>query len=220
MGQRRPSRVRERTVDHLRRAADFWLAALLDPRCVACGQPLARPLDGPCCAACWSAIDAGGRYDGTLRAVIHAFKYDGRRSLAPPLAALMRARGADVLAGADAVVPVPLHPLRRLRRGFNQAADLAALLGPPVIHALWRRRHTPPQTRLGAARRAANVGGAFVLSPLLHAARRAALLDHRVVVLVDDVRTTGATLEACARVLRAAGAREVRTLTAAQAPPP
>ena len=107
---------------------------------------------------------AVGGYDGALRAIVHALKYEGRRSLARPLAALMRARGADMLAGADWVVPVPLHPSRRRERGFNQAADLARHLGVPVRQAL--RRIGRPARRLGFRRRGVtrNVRGAFACS--------------------------------------------------------
>jgi ComF family protein len=114
-------------------------------------------------------------------------------------------------------VPVPLYPWRRLRRGFNQAADLARELDLPVVHALWRTRPTAPQTGLTAIARRRNVAGAFRLSPLLSRHTRAALISDRVIVLVDDVMTTGATLAACAEVLQDAGAREVRTLTVARA---
>ena len=151
-----------------------------------------------------------GAYDGTLRAIIHAFKYDGRRSLAAKLGELMRIRGADAMRGADAAVPVPLHPARRRERGFDQAADLARHVGLPVIHGLRRIRPTAVQAGLPAARRHGNVRGAFALRP------QAAALDGCTVVLIDDVSTTGATLEACARALAAAGVREVRALTAAR----
>jgi ComF family protein len=140
---------------------------------------------------------------------VHALKYDGRRSLARPLAALMKSRGTEVLKGADACVPVPLHRARHRRRGFNQAAELAGHLGLPVIPALRRTRRTASQTDLPAAQRYANVRGAFEL------ARRTNVCG-MVLVLVDDVSTTGATLDACARVLLDAGAREVRALTAAR----
>jgi len=165
-------------------------------------------------------VPPGGEYEGPLRDIIHAFKYEGRRSLAAPLSALLRDRGADALRDAACVVPVPLHVVRRLQRGFNQAADLAAQLEPPLVHALWRTRHTSPQTGLDAAARRHNVRAAFRLSPLLPPRVRAARIIDRIVVLVDDVRTTGATLEACARVLKDAGAREVRALTVARAMPP
>jgi ComF family protein len=154
---------------------------------------------------------AVGAYDGSLRAIVHALKYEGRRSLARPLAALMRTRGADVLDGADWLVPVPLHPSRRRARGFNQAVDLARHLGLPVCHALARIRKTRTQTELPAAARHQNVNGAFSLAPCARGH-----LPERVIVLVDDVSTTGATLEACGLVLKEAGAKEVRALTAAR----
>ena len=151
-----------------------------------------------------------GLYDGSLRAILHAFKYDGRRSLAARLGELMKVRGADVLAGAETVVPVPLHSSRRRERGFDQAADLARHIGLPVVHALGRIRPTAVQASLPAGRRHANVRDAFALGPA------AGRLRGRVVVLVDDVSTTGATLEACARALSGAGVREIRALTAAR----
>ena len=151
-----------------------------------------------------------GDYAGPLRAIVHAFKYDGRRSIASPLSVLLRRHGAPILGGADLVVPVPLHWSRQWRRGFNQARELAAGLGLPVGDLLRRRRYTCSQTGLSAEERHANVHDAFVL------ARRPGPLTGLCIVLVDDVSTTGATLEVCARVLMEGGAREVRTLTAAR----
>jgi ComF family protein len=151
-----------------------------------------------------------GAYDGALRAIVHALKYDGCRSLASPLAGRMRDRGALVLDGAHAVVAVPLHPSRRRERGFNQAADLARELGLPVVTALRRTRVTAAQTTLAAGRRHGNVRGAFA------ATRAASALAGTIVVLVDDVSTTGATLDACARALLDSGVGEVRALTAAR----
>ena len=151
-----------------------------------------------------------GLYDGSLRAIVHALKYDGRRMLARPLGQRLAAAGADLLRGADIAVPVPLHRSRRRARGFNQAEEIARHLGLPVVPALRRVRATSSQTDLPAARRHANVRGAVAVV-------RAARIHGSVVVLVDDVCTTGATLEACAQVLREAGAREIRALTAARA---
>jgi ComF family protein len=174
------------------------------------------------CARCRRsqiAIDrsrCAGAYEGALRDIIHAFKYDGRRSLEIPLAATMRSAGAELLHDADVIVPVPLHAVRRLRRGFNQASDLARRLERPVVNALWRTRATAPQAGLTAAARRRNVRRAFRMSPLLPRHTRS-LIDRSIVVLIDDVSTTGATLDACARVLKEAGAREVRALTVARA---
>ena len=199
--------------------ADAILAACLAPVCAACGRVLESPLAGAVCVGCWTdARVASGRYDGALRQIIQAFKYQKRSSLASPLAALLRARAADVLSGADAVVPVPLYPTRRLRRGFNQASALARHLGVPVVHALWRVRPTPPQAGLTAAARARNVRNAFRLSPLWRVPARRVRLEGGVLVLVDDVMTTGATLDACAEALEAAAPREIRRLTLATAP--
>jgi len=179
---------------------------------------LDAPLDGPVCGHCWAAARlALGHYDGALRDIIHAFKYEGRRSLAAPLGAMLRESAPGVLPDAACVVPVPLHPWKRLRRGFNQSADLSRHLGLPVVHALWRVRMTLTQAGLTAAARQRNVRGAFRVSPWLSRAARRRFIEDRIVVLVDDVRTTGATLEACADVLVGAGARDVRTATLARA---
>jgi ComF family protein len=153
---------------------------------------------------------SAGRYEGTLREIIHAFKYEGRRSLAHPLGGMIRDAGSLMLQGCDCVVPVPLHPWRRMRRGFNQARDLAKRLERPVVDGLWRIRPTRSQMALPADARRMNIRGAFICSPF-------ASINDRVVVLVDDVRTTGATLDECAKVLLVAGAREVKALTVALA---
>ncbi len=195
------------------------IAFIRPPTCERCGDPLAswriaEPGEPVCplCrtrSSCLSAVRAVGLYDGSLRGIVHALKYGGRRSVARRLGALMRDRAADALEGADAIVPVPLHRRRRRARGFNQAEELGQHLGLPICDALRRIRATPSQTDLPADERHANVTGAFALS------RRTDVKD-MCLVLVDDVSTTGATLEACARALREAGAREVRAITAAR----
>jgi ComF family protein len=161
---------------------------------------------------------AVGEYSGTLRALVHLLKYDKRRSIAPRLAMMMATAGADVLSGADAAVPVPLHWMRTWQRGFNQASLLAAHLGIPVWPALARVRATSPQVALTAPARRLNVRNAFAVARQ-HRRWRCGWrtrLKGKTVVLVDDVSTTGATLEACANALRSAGVREVRALTAAR----
>lgn len=190
------------------------------PVCERCGDPLPAwrtvHLAVPECVRCRRlprALDAAracGLHTGALRAIVHALKYDGRRSLAVPLGRLMRERGAAMIDGAAAAVAVPLHPRRRRERGFNQATDLARHLGLPVVSALRRVRATADQVELPAAQRHSNMRGAF------EATGRARDLAGCTVLLVDDVSTTGATLDACARALKDAGVREVRALTAAR----
>jgi len=202
--------------------AGCWrsILPLTPPLCDRCGDPLpswrimSLPLARcPRCRRAPRLVDrarAIGAYEGALRAIVHALKYEGRRSLAAPLAARMRERGGDMLEGACCAIPVPLHPARRRERGFNQAADLCRHLRVPIVAALRRVRATATQTGLPAAQRHRNVRNAFEIT------RAGQSLADRVVVLVDDVSTTGATLEACARVLKAHGIREVRALTAAR----
>ena len=208
---------------------DALLSSLFAPACACCHATLDAPLRGPVCGRCWEELRAlDGEYKGALRQAIHAFKYEGRRSLAQPLGA-GRALGTPsmlceferagfVLDEAHCAVPVPLFPWRRIRRGFNQASELARHLGIPVVHALWRVRVTATQTGLTKSERHRNVSGAFRVSPLLSDRSRAQFITGRIVVLVDDVRTTGATANACVEVLLAAGAEEVRVATLARAP--
>jgi len=219
------------------------------PACARCWRSVAR-LTAPCCARCGDALPtfgfgelicrrcrrhdplvriarSAGRYDGSLRHIIHAFKYERRRALAKPLGRLMAEEGREVLDGADALVPVPLSWRRSLGRGFNQADDLARHLNLPVWPILRRTRHGPPQAGLPAAARHANVRGAYAVvrwrcQRLSLRQQRASneegrALQGRVLVLVDDVMTTGATLDACAEALLAAGAGAVRAITAARA---
>jgi len=217
--------------------ANQLLSTLFEPPCAGCRQRLHRPLDGAVCDECWASLRlarplserlssehavswtcAVDHYEGRIKEIIHALKYERRRSIAPRLAALMRERGDALLRDASAVVPVPLHPRREYERGFNQAEDLAMHLGLPIARLLKRVRHTPSQIDLPKEQRQTNVKGAFDLA--VRGSRLPApssrLPVPGIVVLIDDVSTTGSTLEACARVLKEAGVKEVRALTAAR----
>ncbi|HEY6547297.1 MAG TPA: ComF family protein [Vicinamibacteria bacterium] len=181
----------------------------LTPGLVACGR----------CRRGLTPFDAGGSlgpYEGSLRTLVHELKYRGRRRVAARLAEELLAspRIRALLAGDGVLVPVPLHPRRRRERGFNQselvARELSTRTGRALCaNALVRRKDTAPQSDLTAAERRRNVAGAF-------AVRQRARVAGRVVVLVDDVWTTGATARACARILREAGAVEVRLLSLAR----
>ena len=206
------------------------------PGCAACGEaiPAAAPAPGRpplprgwVCGACrrspppFSALRTAWSYDGAIGEVVRALKFRRLDYLGAHLARDLRELAAGDGEGFDLVVPVPLHWLRRWRRGYNQAEriarPLARLLGVPCAEVLRRRRATRPQTGLAREARLANPGGAFALRSGLGAGRRHRP-DGRRVLLVDDVVTTGATLRAAAEVLRRAGAREVVALAAARTP--
>jgi ComF family protein len=155
------------------------------------------------------------RYDKYSRRLILALKHGDYTHLAPALGRWMQRGGGEILAGADVMVPVPLHWTRLFARRYNQAALLANAIhaagGPPVLaDGLTRRRRTPSQGRLSPTARIRNVRAAF-------AARCPTDLRGKRIVLIDDVMTTGATVEECARVLRRAGAAWVGVLTLARA---
>ena len=191
------------------------------PWCAVCGLPFAHPIgEGAVCADCargrasWDRARAAMRYDKHSRQLVLGLKYD-RTHLAGALGHWMRRAGVDVLDGADLMLPVPLHWTRLFVRRYNQAGLLAHAIhragGPPVAPDwLVRRRRTPSQGRLGPAARARNVRGAFALRP-------GRCVAGKRLVLVDDVLTTGATAEECARVLRREGAAWVGVLTLARA---
>jgi ComF family protein len=159
---------------------------------------------------------AAVRYDAVARTLVHALKYGDRLDLAPTMGRWMANAGRQLLAEADALVPVPLHWRRLWARRFNQSALLAEIVakasGRTVAHgALKRVKATPQQVGLGKSERAQNVQGAFRVPP----DGRATVVGRRL-VLVDDVVTSGATVDACARALLRAGAASVDVLVFAR----
>jgi ComF family protein len=159
---------------------------------------------------------AAVRFDDVARTLVHAFKYGDRLDLAPMMGRWMATAGHSLTAEADAIIPVPLHWRRYWARRFNQSALLAEAIAkasgvPLVLGALKRVKATPQQVGLSQSARALNVQGAFRVSP----SGKATVVGHRL-ILVDDVITTGATVDACARALLRAGAAEVNVLTFAR----
>ena len=191
--------------------------------CAACGRPLdARPLpDGFLCGDCrrrTPAIDrfvAGWSFEPPFDRVIYGLKYGRLDFLGAQLARGLWSRLGHQLEEAELVVPVPLHWHRRLSRGYNQAEEiarpLARLLDRPLLRAVRRVRATPPQTHCDRQDREANVAGAF-------RTRGRSRLAGRHVLIVDDVATTGSTLETTAACLKAAGARSIVALVAGWTP--
>jgi ComF family protein len=192
------------------------------PWCVVCGLPFPYPVgEDAICGDCarerraWDRARAVFRYDKNSRHLVLALKHGDRTHMAGALGAWMQRAGAEILADADLLVPVPLHWSRLFHRRYNQSALLAWAIrdggGPPVgVDCLVRRRRTPSQGHRGPAARERNVRSAFALHP------NRAVAGKRV-VLIDDVLTTGATVEECARVLKRAGAASIGVLTLARA---
>jgi ComF family protein len=189
--------------------------------CASCRAPFLNlyPLDETGrCALCrlglqgFDAVYSYGSFDGTLRQLIHLFKYGGVQ----PLARVFGERMALALPreqSFDFIAPMPLHWWKRWRRGFNQADVLAREIGRrwnvPVRGVILRTRATAPQAGLTNAQRRLNMRGAFRV-------KRGVRLNGRRILLVDDVFTTGATASACARALKRAGASKVSLLTLAR----
>lgn len=215
-------------IDTARRVCPSCLSAiapLAGRLCAVCGMPLGAGADERCpqCRFAPPAFDSARsvtRYrdsaegSNTLGALLRRHKYGLDQSLGRALAEYLDAAPALTADEYDMVIPVPLHRARLRWRGFNQAAllgsALAKRIGCPLdVATLARVRPTPPQTARGHSERARNVRNAFkVRRPLRVAGRR--------VLLVDDVMTTGATANECARMLRAAGARRIDVLTLAR----
>ena len=225
----------------MRQSAWTVVDLVFPPHCAGCGRPGQRfckdcqgqlePLRPPFCETCGYPVDAAGKcqtcltgartlpalagirsaffHAGPLRRAIHQFKYRRDGILADTLATWMLVVGEDGL-----VVPVPLAAERLAERGYNQAGLLARAYAelhglPCVARAVRRTRHTESQVGLSVAQRQRNVAGAFQAEP--------GLVSGHTIMLVDDVCTTGATLEACAAALMTAGAARVWGLTLARA---
>ncbi|MDR7866321.1 MAG: ComF family protein [Sporomusaceae bacterium] len=211
-----------------------WWAALLDiiypPRCPVCRRPVA--VHGAWCPACLAPVLAGhelnlvGRrlaalascrvvcdYAAGVKTLLHRLKFRGGARAAVPLAWLLAARPDGLrLGGIQAVVPVPLHPGRLAERGYNQTELIfrrwAEQQGWPWCEALIRTRPTAPQWELPPAERRRNVRGAFALA-------RPEAVRGKTILLVDDIVTTGATINECAKVLRRGGAAKIHALALA-----
>jgi len=206
----------------------FRLANFISaPMCARCGVPLPHGgqagLGGEC-ARCevvppaFARARAALRYDETAQRVILPFKYADRPEMARGLARLMLRPGARLLQAAEVLVPVPLHVSRLRTRRYNQAALLAVELArlarlPCIPDALVRQRPTAPLARMGLAARQAELLDAITV-------RAPAQVAGRLVLLIDDVMTSGTTADACAAALRRAGALRVDVLTAARVADP
>jgi ComF family protein len=222
------------------------LDVLFPPRCVGCqksGHILCpsctmqiRPLSPPVCQRCSSLMATDGTckqcqyhplnlsglravsiYQEPLRSCIHALKYDGNTRLAEPLGQLLAQTYINHGMRAEAIIPVPLHSERQQQRGYNHAYLLAEVcatrVGIPLRNDIVvRHRSTTAQVGLNHDERRRNVAGAFLCTPTF--ATRA--LEGRTILVIDDVSTTGATLEACAAPLFAAGAASVWGLVLAR----
>lgn len=196
---------------------------LSHPLCQVCGIPFVGVGDDHLCGAClknppsFDVARAGFLYEGHCRELIHTFKYQNKIHLRRPLVLLVLESLSEFIVSQrpDLVLPVPLHKRRLRSRGFNQAVLLGELLArefhlPLERRALQRVRWTEPQISLSADERRENVKGAFSVTDC------AAVAGKRVMI-VDDVLTTGSTVEECSRMLKRAGAAEVMVVTVARA---
>ena len=194
------------------------------PRCPRCGLGFREtPGDDHLCSGClteeryFTKARAIAPYEGLMAEAISRFKYQGASRLAKPLGALL-GEYQDLefpFAEFDLILAVPLHPQRLRQRGFNQSMLLARRLShrhsiPLDFTSLQRTRHTLPQTHLSGSERQKNIRGAFEV-------RRPEVISGKHVLLIDDVFTTGATVQECSKVLLKAGAKRVDVLTLARA---
>jgi len=185
------------------------------PLCSLCGIPFAGAGGDHRCGAClthpphFDAARVRFLYEGAIRDLIHSFKYNQRTELRYPLALLALEEVSRLVTDHDPhlIVPVPLHRSRLRQRGFNQAVLLGRTISrhhslPMLPDALVRTRRTEPQIELSSAERRLNVKGAFSVG-------RADSVAGKRILLLDDVMTTGSTMDECAKVLKMAGAKVV-----------
>lgn len=199
------------------------IAFIAPPLCACCGYPFPYEVGASAlCASCTAHPPQFERaravfvYDAASRGPLLAFKHADRTDAAPAFAQWLRRAGTELLADDPLIVPVPLHRTRLMVRRYNQSAELARALAAAsgavcVPDLLLRTRRTPSQGGLSASGRRRNVQGAFALRP-----GTAARVQGRRMLLIDDVFTTGATVDACARALRRAGSGPVDVLTLAR----
>ncbi len=202
---------------------------ITEPFCARCGVPFASAgqadAEGlcPACAATpptFRQARAALRYNDMARRLILPLKHADRVDLAPILAPMMIRAGGALLASADLLVPVPLHRRRLYDRKYNQSALLAQVVGrrsgrPVALDALVRRRPTGSLDHKTAEQRSIELEGAITVRP-----NRQSSLAGKTILLIDDVMTSGATANACATALLAAGAVAVDVLVAARVPDP
>ncbi len=194
-----------------------------DPMCDCCGLPFDYDIGNKAlCAQCmqklppYAHIRSVFRYDENSRKLITRFKYSDHTQFANIYGAWLAKAGENLLADTDIIIPVPLHYFRFVQRHFNQSALLAGFLSKKsgikaIPDALKRNRHTTPQTGLNRSQREKNVKGAFVIN-----LRYKATIKGKNILLIDDVMTTGSTIEQCTKTLLKAGAMKVNILTLAR----
>ena len=201
------------------------LTFISNPHCITCGVPMPESASAESeCLECiqdpppFAKARAALCYDAHAMPFITRFKYSDQLQFAPLLTLWMEHAGKELLAQADIITPVPLHWTRLFTRKYNQAAILAQRLSQAseiayLPELLKRVRRTPPQASLHSKiQRLQNVRGAFQLHPQVEKDT----LKDKVILLVDDVMTTGATIKACAKILKKSGAKKVWVLTAAR----
>ena len=206
------------------------------PFCAKCGRGFVskNALEGiekPVCGKCqnkgnrirYDAILGLGEYAGTLKEIIHIYKYNKKEQLKDILSEIMikRINGEPEFLKADVLIPVPLHWIKKRSRGFNQSEELGRCISEslkiPMKSLLKRKRNTKPQIGLSGDERIKNIKGAFKVSLITQKLWRASggstfNFEGKTVILIDDVVTTGATVNECTKVLKKTGVREVIVL--------